>query len=137
MIPSHYQAHTRKSPLTDPWEPLFAHDTGQAFCLGLEIREAHCNSRGFAHGGLVSALADNAMGLSAVRLARKAQANDKISGLTVSLSLDFLDTASPGDFLEFKPEVLKYGRTLAFVDCRIVCGERLIARASASFRLVG
>jgi hypothetical protein len=32
--------------------------------------------------------------------------------------------------------VLKVGRTLAFVDARIVCGERVIARASASFRMV-
>ncbi len=136
MIPPHYKPHTRPSPLTDPWEPLYAQQTEHAVFLGVEIREAHCNSRGFAHGGLISSLADNAMGLSAVREARQTQANNKMSALTVSLSLDFLDTASIGDFLEVKPELLKVGRTLAFVDCRIVCGERLVARASASFRMV-
>ncbi len=136
MIPAHYKPHTRPSPLTDAWEPLYAKHTEHAVYLGVEIREAHCNGRGFAHGGLLSSLADNAMGLSAVRQARLTQANDKISALTVSLSLDFLDTAKIGDFLEIKPQLLKVGRTLAFVDCRIVCGERLIARASASFRMV-
>jgi uncharacterized protein (TIGR00369 family) len=136
MIPANYKPHLRHSPLTQPWEPLFAQETESAVYLGVEIREAHCNARGFAHGGLLSALADNAMGLSAVRQARQTQANEKISALTVSLSLDFLDTASIGDFLEVKPELLKLGKTLAFVDCRIVCGERLIARGSASFRMV-
>ena len=59
MIPAHYAPqyapHTRRSPLTDPWEPLLAHTTPDAVYLALEIREAHCNARGFAHGGMISA----------------------------------------------------------------------------------
>jgi acyl-coenzyme A thioesterase PaaI-like protein len=64
MRPVGYERHTRRSPLTDPWEPLFARETADAVQLALEIREAHCNSRGFAHGGLISSLADSAMGIS-------------------------------------------------------------------------
>ncbi len=134
--PPGYQPHTRHSPLTDPWEPLFARATADAVFLALEVREAHCNSRGFAHGGLISALADNAMGLSAVRQARKTPGTEKVSAVTVSLTLDFIDTAKVGDWLEFQPSLLKVGRTLAFVDCRVVCGERLVAHGSASFRMV-
>lgn len=137
MIPAPYKPHTRHSPLTDPWEPLYAQETESAIYLAVEIREAHCNARGFAHGGLISALADNAMGLSAVAQARKVQATEKMSALTVSLSLDFLDTAVVGNFLEIKPELLKLGKTLAFVECRVVCGARLIARGNASFRMIG
>jgi uncharacterized protein (TIGR00369 family) len=136
MIPAHYTPHTRPSPLTAPWEPLYAQTIDDAVNLGVEIREPHCNARGFAHGGLISALADNAMGLTAVTQARRTQASEKISALTISLALDFLDTAKIGDFLEIKPTLLKLGRTLAFVDCRVVCGERLIARGNASFRMV-
>jgi len=136
MIPVGYQRHTRRSPLTDPWEPLFAREVGNTVQLALEIREAHCNSRGFAHGGLISSLADNAMGLSAVQCARKQPGAEKASALTVALTLDFIDTAQVGDCVEFHPVVLKVGRTLAFVECRVVCGERLLARASASFRMV-
>ena len=143
-MPAGYQPHTRRSPLTDPWEPLFSRQLGDAqsaaptdaLYLALEIREAHCNARGFAHGGLLSALADNAMGHSAVLQARRRAGAEKASAVTVSLSLDFLDTAQVGDCVEFQPTVLKVGRTLAFVDCRVVCGERLIARGSASFRMV-
>ena len=140
MMPTGYQPHTRRSPLTDPWEPLFSRQTGVApsdvIYLALEIREAHCNARGFAHGGLISALADNAMGHSAVLQARQRAGSEKASAVTVSLTLDFIDTAQVGDCVEFQPTVLKVGRTLAFVECRVVCGERLIARGSASFRML-
>ena len=136
MMPAGYQPHSRKSPLTDPWEPLFARETADTTQLALEIRDAHCNSRGFAHGGLIAALADNAMGLSAVRHARKSAGAGNASAVTVSLTLDFIDTAGVGDWVEFQPMLLKVGRTLAFVDCRVVCGARLIARGSASFRML-
>ena len=136
MMPPSYQPHTRRSPLTDPWEPLLSQQTADALYLALEIREAHCNSRGFAHGGLISALADYAMGHSAVLLARRRAGAEQASAVTVSLSLDFIDSAQVGDCVEFQPTVLKVGRTLAFVDCRVVCGNRLIARGNATFRMV-
>lgn len=136
MIPEGYQRHTRRSPLTDPWEPLFARATADAVQLALDIREAHCNSRGFAHGGLISSLADNAMGMSAVRQARQQPGAEKAGAVTVALTLDFIDTAQVGDCVEFCPVVLKVGRTLAVVDCRVICGERLIARGSATFRML-
>ena len=133
--PDGYAPHTRRSPLTDPWEPLFAKAAGQAMQLAVQVREAHCNSRGFAHGGLISALADNAMGLSAVTAARATVSPEQKGAVTVSLALDFIDSAQVGEWLEVQPTVLKAGRTLAFVDCRVVCGERLVARGNASFRM--
>jgi acyl-coenzyme A thioesterase PaaI-like protein len=136
MIPEGFRPHDRRSPLTDPWEPLFARETQEAVHLGVEIREAHCNSRALAHGGLISSLADNAMGMSAVRIARLQPGAERTSAVTVSLALDFIDAARVGDFLEFQPAVLKVGRSLAFADCRVLCGTRLVARANASFRLV-
>lgn len=131
-----YARHTRRSPLTDPWEPLFAREAGDAVQLAVEIREAHCNARGFAHGGLISALADNAMGLSIVRLARGQPGQEQASAVTVTLALDYLDSARTGEWLEVHPSVLKLGRALAFAECRVVCGERLVARGNASFKMV-
>lgn len=135
-IPAGYQAHTRRSPLTEPWEPILARATADAIQLAVGIRPAHCNSRGFAHGGLISALADNAMGLSVIQKSRTRPGAENSRGLTVNLSVDFIDVAQVGDFVEFHPTVLKVGRNLAFVECRVVCADRLIARANASFRIV-
>ncbi|MEA2966409.1 MAG: hypothetical protein QOI46_6507, partial [Alphaproteobacteria bacterium] len=63
-VPEGFAPHWRKSGLTDPWEPLYSRRTGEAVYIGLRAGPAHSNSRGFVHGGLISALADNAMGLS-------------------------------------------------------------------------
>ena len=136
MMPDGYTRHTRRSPLTDPWEPLYARETGEAVQLAVEVREAHCNARGFAHGGFISALADNAMGLSVVRLARLQPGQEEASAVTVTLALDYLDIARIGEWLELRPTVLKLGRSLAFAECRVVCGERLIARGNASFKVI-
>ena len=149
--PPGFAPHTRRSPLTDPWEPLYARRDGPAVQLGVRVREAHCNSRGFAHGGLVSALADNAMGLSAVGAARAEAASlgrtPPAGAVTVSLSLDFIASAGVGDWLSLRPAVLRQGRTLAFVECHVwaqalgsadetlpSAEDRLVARASATFR---
>lgn len=149
--PPGFAPHTRRSPLTDPWEPLYARRDGSTVQLGLRVREAHCNGRGFAHGGLVSALADNAMGLSAVGAARaEAEALGRTApagAVTVSLSLDFIASAAIGDWLSLRPVVLRQGRTLAFVECHVWAQaparadgsqhgpeDRLVARASATFR---
>jgi uncharacterized protein (TIGR00369 family) len=134
-LPPGFVPHTRHSPLTTPWEPLYARAEGHAVQLGLRVREAHCNSRGFAHGGLVSALADNAMGLSAVATARAEGETAPAGAVTVSLVLDFIDSARIDQWLDFRPVVLRHGRTLAFTECHVFADERLVARASATFRL--
>lgn len=159
-LPPGFAPHTRHSPLTEPWEPIYARPDGHALQLGLRVREAHCNSRGFAHGGLISALADNAMGLSAVATARAALPDDDTGAgaakepaagagagtqsaprgaVTVSLTLDFTDSARIGDWLSIRPVVLKHGRTLAFTEAHVWAerggDERRVARASATFRL--
>jgi len=135
-LPAGYERHTRRSPLTDPWEPLYARETDDAVQLAVEVREPHCNGRGFAHGGMISALADNAMGLSIARLARRQPGQENASLVTVSLALDFLDSARVGEQLQVQPSVLRLGGTLAFAECRVLAGDRLVARGNASFRMV-
>jgi uncharacterized protein (TIGR00369 family) len=134
MPPEGYALHDRHSPLTRPWEPIFARHTDRAVALAVEIREPHCNSRGLAHGGLISALSDNAMGLSAIKAA-EADGLGAMRALTVSLALDYVDSARPGDLLEILPVVVRAGRTLAFVECRVVVGDRVVARGSGTFRM--
>lgn len=133
--PDGFEPHTRRSPLTAPWEPLFARANDGTVQLAVEVREAHCNARGFAHGGLIAALADNAMGLSAVSTAR-ATRPEQSGAVTVGLTLDFIDSAQQGEWLQFQPQVLKCGGSLAFVECRVLANSRIVARASASFKLL-
>jgi uncharacterized protein (TIGR00369 family) len=130
--PPGFERHDRKSPLTDPWEPLYARKTDGAVVLGLRVGPAHTNSRGFAHGGLIGALCDNAMGLSCARRL------GRTSGLlTVSLGVDFLAAAFEGQWLEFDTVFVKPGRTLTFAQAFVTADGQLCARADGVFRIMG
>ena len=131
LPPPGFAAHGRKSPLTAPWEPIFARETDGAIVLGLFIREAHCNSRGFAHGGLISAMADNAMGLSCGRQLRGGRRL-----VTVSLAVDFLDRAQIGQWLAFDTVFVKPGATLCFAQAFVTADGKPCARANATFRVM-
>jgi uncharacterized protein (TIGR00369 family) len=134
-VPQGYAPHSRKSPLTDPWEPLYSKIVDGALVLGVRIRQAHCNGRGFAHGGLISALADNAMGHSVVGIIRQRMSNPAAGAVTVSLTVDFLGTVQIGQWLEVVPRVLKAGTNLGFADCLVLADGQPIARGNATFRV--
>ncbi len=129
--PEGFAPHYRKSPLTDPWEPLFSRRVDDCLQIGLRVADAHTNSRGFAHGGLVSALADNAMGLSCGLDLEGAKGL-----LTVNLALDFLAVARVGQWLQVEPTVVKRGRSLCFASALVTADGKPCARASATFQVV-
>jgi acyl-coenzyme A thioesterase PaaI-like protein len=135
QIPAGYSRHFRASPLTDPWEPLYSKAENGAVLLALRIRQPHCNSRGFAHGGLISALADNAMGLSLDETLRRTQGKEPRALVTVGLALDFLGAAKVGQWLEVTPRVLRAGGSLGFVDCLVRADDQTVARGNATFRI--
>ncbi len=128
-IPPGYEPHFRSSPVTAPWEPIYVRRDGSTLSLGLRIAAAHCNARGLLHGGVISALADNAMGLACVL------ETDNSSALTVNLSVDFLAIGQIGQWLEVRSHPAKVGRSMAFADARIMADGALIAKAAATFRL--
>ncbi len=129
--PEGFESHFRKSPLTDPWEPLYSKKTDKAVVLGFFASEQHTNSRGFVHGGLLSALADNAMGLSC------AVQHDAVGGLvTVNLNVDFLGTARLGQWIEINSPFTKTGRTLDFAQAFVTADGAICARANATFRVL-
>ncbi len=128
--PPGFALHFRKSPLTDAWEPLFSKREGEVLTIGVLVATPHTNARGMAHGGLIAALADNAMGLAC------ALSGAGVGGIvTVSLTCDFTGTARIGDWLEVRAVPVRVGRTLAFGEARVTTGDRLIARASAVFSI--
>lgn len=130
-IPPGFERHFRQSPVTDPWEPIYSRKTSDVVVLGLVAEAAHTNSRGFVHGGLISALADNAMGLSCAR-----RLGDEASLVTVNLALDFLGSAQVGQWLEFDTVFVKPGNTLAFAQAFVTADGEPCARANGVFRVV-
>lgn len=134
VLPAGFSPHVRKSPVTDPWEPLYARAAEDRLVLATWVREPHCNSRQMPHGGFLAAMADNAMGLSlGMNLAR---AGAKVDGLvTVSLAIDYLGSAHLGQWLEFDTDFIKLGRSICFAEATVRADGVPVARARASFKV--
>lgn len=134
--PEGFAPHFRKSPLTDPWEPIFSRKLGDRVIIGVYAREPHTNSRGMVHGGLVAALADNAMGLSCVE-SLIAEGRKPEGGLvTVSMGIDYVGAAKLGQWIAFDTQYVKTGRTLCFAQAFVTADGEIIARADARFRVM-
>jgi uncharacterized protein (TIGR00369 family) len=130
-IPEGFSPHFRKSPFTDPWEPLYSKRTDKAVIMGLRLAKPHTNARGLVHGGLIAALADNAMGYSC------AQATGWVSSfVTISLSIDFTGRAEIGQWLAVESDVIRTGSTICFAQSLIRADDTVIARANGTFRVV-
>jgi uncharacterized protein (TIGR00369 family) len=130
-IPEGFEPHFRKSPFTDPWEPLYSKRTDKAVIIGLRLAKPHTNARGLIHGGLIAALADNAMGYSCARVM-----GETSSLVTIGLAVDFVGSAQLGQWLTVEPQVIKTGSTICFAQCLVTADDAVIARANASFRVV-
>jgi uncharacterized protein (TIGR00369 family) len=130
-IPEGFEPHFRKSPLTDPWEPIYSKRTEKAVIMGLRLSKPHTNARGLIHGGLIASLADIAMGYSC------AQAIGWVSSLvTISLSIDFTGSAGIGQWLSVESDVIRTGRTICFAQSLTKADDVVIARANGTFRVV-
>ena len=100
-IPEGFEPHFRKSPFTEPWEPLYSKKTENAIIIGLRLAKPHTNSRGLIHGGLIASLADNAMGYSCALVM-----GWTTSLVTISLAVDYVGSAEIGQWLAVESEVI-------------------------------
>ena len=97
----------------------------------MRAEERHANHRSTVQGGLLSTLADFALGRAIGH-----DAPDDHGRATVSLTVDYLKPAKPGDWIESRTSVDRVGGTLAFADCTLTVGDDDIARARAVFVVV-
>lgn len=135
-IPDGFERHFRHSGLTDPWEPLYSRKTPGSIQIGLILAEPHCNSRGLVHGGLIAALADNAMGLTCAA-ALMVSGRDISKGLvTVSLSTDYCGSGRLGEWLQISPSITKIGGSIAFASAMVAASDQRVASAHATFKIL-
>jgi uncharacterized protein (TIGR00369 family) len=99
--------------------------------LAVRIDESHLNNLGIPHGGMLATLADTAIGMM-----MSLETGRSKSAVTVNLSLDYLDSARPGDWVEARVEFDKLGSRLRYGTCKLVSGERCLLRATAIFAVL-
>jgi uncharacterized protein (TIGR00369 family) len=89
------------------------------------------NHSGFVHGGMITALADSAMGRS-LRTLQPGVAR----AMSFDLKLSFISAAKVGETLRATGRVVHAGRRTAVTECRVEGpGGRLVATASGTFAI--
>jgi acyl-coenzyme A thioesterase 13 len=131
MIPAGFTPLFRSSPFLDLLGPIYNQRSDTGLVIGLRAEEKHCNARGVVHGGVLSSLADVALGYNC------AFAQEPPTPIvTSSLTIDYAGTAKLGDWITIESDVQKVGKSLAFANCYFVVESVRIARASAVFSVI-
>ena len=99
--------------------------------LEMTPTEDMANHAGFVHGGMISALADSAMGRS-LRTIKPGVAR----AMSFDLKLSFISPATVGEPLRASGRVVQAGRRIAVMECLVEAPEgRLVATASGTFAI--
>jgi uncharacterized protein (TIGR00369 family) len=112
------------------WLGLTVADTGEGMAVvEMTPTDDMANHSGFVHGGMISTLADSAMGRS-VRTLKPGVTR----AMSFDLKLSFIGAAKIGEKLRATGRVIHAGRRTVVTDCRIEGRDgRLVATASATF----
>ncbi|WP_229201229.1 PaaI family thioesterase [Arcticibacterium luteifluviistationis] len=91
------------------------------------IREEFANPAGIAHGGVLAGIIDEVMGMTTFSLGRDG------FYVAANLNVDFLRPAMVGDEVTIQSEVIRAGKTIAHVECRISSKDgKLLAKATSN-----
>ncbi|HYT11979.1 MAG TPA: PaaI family thioesterase [Candidatus Nitrosopolaris sp.] len=112
------------------WLGLQLVETGEgAAIVEMTTTEDMANHSGFVHGGMISTLADSAMGRS-VRTLKPGV----VRAMSFDLKLNFINAARVGETLRATGHVIHAGRRTVVAECAVTGkDERLVATASATF----
>ncbi len=130
-IPVGWTPLRRSSPFVQLVGPLHGKEAGGGLAIGLRVEQKHLNTQGVAHGGMLVALADTALGI-----VLSLSEDPPRPMVTVSLSVDFTSAARLGDWVEARVRIEKSGKRLAFASCHVEVAGRLVLRASGVFAFV-
>ncbi len=89
----------------------------------------HCNGIGLIHGGMLSAFLDGVLAGAAGR-------GTGVTGVTIHLSIDFLDMGRAGEWVFGEADLTRATKEVAFVEGRAFTAARTLARATGIFKLM-
>ena len=91
----------------------------------------HLNFTDIVHGGMLTTLADQAMGMTALR------ASGNKPHATIELNMQFIGAVRLNEFVEAHCEVVRITRAIIFKQCRLVVGTRPVANATGIWKIRG
>lgn len=127
-VPPGFGPIFRSSPVLEALGNFYSRGEGETLELGLLVSQRHVNSRGMLHGGVIATFSDVGLGyLMAFGTATPRRL------VTVSLNVDFIGTATIGDWVWLQMDAPHIGSRVAIANARLLVGDRQIARASGVF----
>ncbi len=96
--------------------------------IAFRAAPVHLNRFGVVHGGMLASLADVAIGMNAARVA--AGVDDAV---TLTLTVDYIEGACAGQWIEAHTVLRKRAGRVRFGDCDVLADGRLVARGHATF----
>ncbi|CBJ50768.1 PaaI family thioesterase [Ralstonia solanacearum] len=136
-VPAGFDKLVKPSPFLTLLGPVYARGIGPSMVMGFHVGHHHLNRRGILHGGVVASLADATLGYCLADPASGDNKDGVLAMSTASLTVDFIASAGEGDWIEITPQGLRTGSKLAFAQALFHRGDRLVARASAVFAVLG
>lgn len=103
-------------------------EDGHSQC-SLEIREDLFNPYGVLHGGVIYSLADTGMGGALYSRLKE----DELCS-TVEIKIVYFRPVASG-MLTCGSQLIRRGKSLAFIESEILRGDRLIAKATGTFSI--
>jgi uncharacterized protein (TIGR00369 family) len=99
--------------------------------FGFVVEPKHLNFVDIIHGGMLTTLADQAMGMTAYR------ATGGKPHATIELNIQFVGAARLGEFVEAHCEVVRLTRAIIFMQCKLLVGTRPVANATGFWKISG
>jgi uncharacterized protein (TIGR00369 family) len=127
-IPDGFSSIFMVEPFTTRIGPIYSKDDGDQYLLGFLVDASHLNIERVVHGGMLSAVADQAIGINVAHA--NGQHNDV---LTIHLSVDFISPAYLGDWVQTVTTLSKVNGRIRFGNCELRVQDRLVLKASAIF----
>lgn len=107
--------------------PIWQRWDRDCLILALTCEPKHLNSVGNGHGGLLSTLADFALGQNAIERRGAPHA-------TIQLNLQFIASVAVGNFVVAYTRILRETRSLTFAETSLRVGEKIVAHATGVFK---
>ena len=125
-----WQAIVNHTAFGDLVGPIWRREDGRRPCFGFIVAPKHLNRAGNLHGGMLMAVADQAMAMTA----RAATGGKRHA--TIELNIHFIDAVRLGEFVEVHPDVARVTRSVVFMQAKVFVGTRLVATTNGIWKIL-
>jgi uncharacterized protein (TIGR00369 family) len=127
--PDGFVATRPRGPFSTHNGPYFERASESGAEQAFFILPRHCNQMGIIHGGMLSAFMDGLLAAAAGRASG-------VPGVTIHLSLDFLNMARTGEWAIGQARCTRLTRDVAFAEGSVQVKGRDLVRGSGVFKLM-